>query len=148
MTVRLSGRALVWALAGGMVLAIGACSSTFSEDPPVRSFTCLDDSRECVADRGARLKAMTSDPSRRWVREPATADAYASGVRLFAFRTKKRELTCEELSIGRREADAAGAVVRGPQGRGLSPAQISRAAMFGQEVSRELAGEMKRRCRA
>lgn len=147
MTVRLSGPTLAWSLAAAMLLASG-CASSFNEDPPVRTFTCLDDSRECIADRSARLKAMSADPSRRWVREPATADAYASGVRLFAFRTKKRELTCEELSIGRREADAAGAVVRGPQGTGLSPAQISRAAMLGQEVSRELTTEMKRRCRA
>ena len=89
-----------------------------------------------------------SDRQRTWVRQPAPAAAYASGVRLFAFKQRKRELTCDELAIGRREADAGPSVLRGPQGQGLTPAQISRGVMLATEVSRELGNEMRRRCRA
>jgi hypothetical protein len=68
-------------------------------------------------------------------------------VRLFAYRSKKSELTCEELAHGRREAEAAPKSLRSTQG--LSPAQISRAMMFAAEVNKELSAEMrKRRCRA
>ena len=35
--------------------------------------------------------------------DAATAQAYASGVRLFAFKGRKKELTCDELAIGRRD---------------------------------------------
>jgi hypothetical protein len=90
---------------------------------------------------------MMADPQRRWVREPSSAAAFASGVRLFAFKQKKRELTCDELAIGQREAEGAAPTLRGPGGAGLTPAQISRGVMFGDEVSRELANERRRRCR-
>jgi hypothetical protein len=90
---------------------------------------------------------MLSDRERKWVREPATPQAHASGVRLFAFRSAKAQLTCEELLHGRREAEAAPRALKGQ--RGLSPAQVSRAALFAAEVQRELAAEMnRRRCRA
>jgi hypothetical protein len=66
---------------------------------------------------------------------------------LFAFRSKKGEMSCEELALARREADGAPKALKGAQG--LSPAQISRASMFAGEVGRELGTEMKRRrCRA
>ncbi|MBS0242317.1 MAG: hypothetical protein JSS20_09075, partial [Proteobacteria bacterium] len=89
---------------------------------------------------------MLSDRDKRWIHEPATADAYAGGVRLFAFKSRKKELSCPELAIGRREADAGPGVLRGPGGRHLTPAQVSRGVMFANEVSRELANEQKRRC--
>ena len=68
-------------------------------------------------------------------------------MRLFAFRSAKAELTCEELAHGRKEAEGAPKALKG--GQGLSPAQISRASLFAAEVNKELAAEMKkRRCRA
>ena len=81
------------------------------------------------------------------MKERASVDAYASGVRLFAFKNKKKELTCDELQIGRSEADAADRVLRGPDGKRLSPAQVSRGTMFAAEVSKELSREQSRRCR-
>ena len=53
---------------------------------------------------------------------------------------------CEELGIGRKEAEAGPALLRGPEGRGLTTAQIARGAMLSQEVGRELGNEIKRRC--
>jgi hypothetical protein len=91
---------------------------------------------------------MMADKERRWVREPASAESYASGVRHFAYKSRKRDLSCDELAHGRREADAAPVSLRGPAAAGLSPAQISRGSMLAAEVSKELATEMKRRCRA
>ena len=66
-------------------------------------------------------------------------------MRLFAFKAKKRELTCEELAHGRREDGAAGALK--VAGAGLTPAQVSRGTMLAAEVSRELRNELGRRCR-
>jgi hypothetical protein len=66
---------------------------------------------------------------------------------LFAFRGKRKELTCDELGVGRREADAAPQSLRGPGAAGLSPAQVSRSLMLAAEVSKELGSEYNRRCK-
>jgi hypothetical protein len=142
-----SGWAAV-ALAGA--LALGACTGISAPSEPIApsGLGCVDDSKRCIDERAIALKTLLADPSRKWVREPSSSFAYASGVRMYAFKQKKRDLTCEELSIGRREADAAGPVLRGPSGAGLTPAQISRGVIFAGEVGRELNAEGKRRCGA
>jgi hypothetical protein len=127
-------------------LALSGCGVGL-EDNARAGLSCLDDSPRCIDQRQATLKAMLSDKERRWVKEHATPQAHASGVRLFAFRTAKADLTCEELLVGRREAETAPRALKG--GPGLSPAQVSRASLFAAEVRRELALEMgRRRCRA
>ena len=113
-----------------------------------KGMACVDDSPGCISERKEALGQIMGDKQRQWVRQPASAEAYASGVRLFAYKQKKRELSCEELASGRREADAGPATLRGPQGKGLTPAQISRGVMLSGEVARELEVEMKRRCKA
>ena len=132
----------------GVALLLASCSLGFTstELPPPGG--CVDDSKECIDRRGAALRSMVADKDRRWVKEPATAGSYASGVRLFAYKSRKRDLTCEELAHGKREADAAPSALTGPPAAGLSPAQISRSSMLAAEVSKELAAEMKRRCKA
>lgn len=147
---RPTGRILLAMSMVALAGALGACSTmqlqTATTEPPRAD--CVDDSPACVERRGAALKAMMSDKKRTWVREPTNAHAYAAGVRLFAFKSRKRELSCEELAYGKREADGAPAALRGPDSGGLSPAQKSRGTMLAAEVSRELAGEMRRRgCR-
>lgn len=126
----------------------GCAGNPAPEIGPWTETKCLDDSPACVAQRQGQLKTILADRERRWIAQPAGADAYAGGVRLFAFKTRKRELSCAELAAGRREADAGPSVLRGPQGRHLSPAQVSRGAMLAGEVSRELQAEMRRRCPA
>jgi hypothetical protein len=136
------------AVLAALALFGGGCSGLGLDDSRA-GLACLDDSPECIAKRQAALKAMLADKNRTWVREPATPHAHASGVRLFAFRSRKKDLSCDELAHGRREADSVPKSLRGPDGKGLSPAQISRASMFAAEVSKELAAEMvQRRCRA
>jgi hypothetical protein len=132
-----------------MLTAVTGCGGGTEFESEVRpALRCVDDSVACITQRQAALRGMLADPKRGWVREPADANAYATGVRLFAFRTKKRELSCAELTIGRKEAEAGPATLRGPTAKHLTPAQISRGAMLSTEVSRELLGEMRRRCPA
>jgi hypothetical protein len=137
-------RAALAAAMGGCALWLSACGMGF--DDSRAGLACVDDSAHCVGQRQATLKAMLADKERKWVREAPTPQAHASGVRLFAFRSAKADLTCEELLHGRREAEAAPRALKG--GQGLSPAQVSRATLFAAEVQRELAAEMnRRRCR-
>jgi hypothetical protein len=135
------------ALLVALGLAVGACSGLDFDERA--GLSCIDDSPECVGQRQATLKAMLDDPDKKWVKESSTPAAHASGVRLFAFRSRKKELSCEELAIGRREADSVPRTLRGPEGKAMSPAQVSRANMFAAEVAKELAAEMRaRRCKA
>ena len=46
--------------------------------------SCVDDSAECVGQRQTALNALLAAQDRSWVKEPATPQAHASGVRLFA----------------------------------------------------------------
>jgi hypothetical protein len=129
-------------------LLVSGCAG--GDAPQVSSsnagLNCIDDSMQCVSHRKTALQAMVNDPARAWIKEPATANGYASGVRLFAFKNKKKDLSCEELSHGRKEAEAAPAALRA-NGTGLTPAQIARSAMLAQEVGRELGNEYNRRCK-
>lgn len=143
---RISSLAPVAALACTLASCAGLNLETAATEPPRAD--CVDDSPACVERRAATLKHMMADKNRSWVREPTSAHGYAAGVRLFAFKSRKRDLTCEELAHGKREADSAPASLNGPESGGLSPAQKSRGTMLAAEVSRELAGEMRRRgCR-
>ena len=126
--------------------ALAGCSGNgVSVTTPGAGLKCVDDSPACIAERQATMKAMLADPSRSWVTQRPDAAAYASGVRLFAFKSKKSELSCAELQAGKREADAGPAVLRTP-GNGLSHSQISRGVILSHEVSRELGRELGRRC--
>lgn len=135
------------ALVAAGVMALGCAGSDAPAVGAHAGLSCVDDSPECIGRRQQTLHHLTSDHTRAWVRQPATAEAYASGVRMFAFKTKKRELSCDELAHGRREAEAAPSMLRGPAGRGLTTAQVARGIMFAQDVGRELDREMGRRCR-
>jgi hypothetical protein len=131
-----------------LALVAAGCSGGLGPDDPKAGLSCIDDSKECIERRQTALKSMLADKDRKWVKEPASPQAHASGVRLFAFRSRKGELSCEELAHARREAESAPKVLRA-SGQSLSPAQISRASMFAAEVGKELAAEMrKRRCKA
>lgn len=128
-------------------VAIAGCAGSDGPDLAAAGLGCVDDSVECIARRQSALRQLVGDKDRKWVKEPPSAASYASGVRLFAFKTKKKELSCEELSVGRKEADGAPTMLRGPQAAQLTPAQASRGIMLAGEVSRELGNEFARRCK-
>lgn len=127
-------------------LLTGCAVSSPPEIGPQAGLSCVDDSFECINRRKATLNTLVADPQRTWVKEQPTPEAYASGVRLFAYKKKKKELRCDELEHGRKEADGAPASLKSA-GSLLTPAQVSRGRMFAAEVSRELASEINRRCR-
>jgi hypothetical protein len=130
-----------------LILLAGCAGGDGPEVVTTAGLGCVDDSIECISKRQAALRELVGDKDRKWVKAPATASSYASGVRLFAFKTKKKELTCDELVLGRKEADGAPQVLRGPEARSLTPAQASRGIMLAGEVSRELTNEFVRRCK-
>jgi len=140
-------RALLASLGVGLSAAVSGCASSTPEISLSAGLQCVDDSVECIGRRQAALRQLVSDKDRKWVKEQPSAEAYASGVRLFALKSKKRELTCDELQHGRKEADAAPASLRGAQGTSLTPAQVARGAMLAAEVSRELGKEIAKRCK-
>jgi hypothetical protein len=125
-------------------MGVGPCDTLPDEH---FGLSCVDDSAHCINARQAALNALLADKDRAWVkRKSIHAREHASGVRLFAFRSTKATLSCEELAYGRREAEAAPKALKGQPD--LSSAQISRATLLAREVQRELAAEMRRRrCR-
>jgi hypothetical protein len=139
----------VWRAIGltALLLAAGGCANNDSAgSPPHLGLSCVDDSAHCIAQREKVFDSLVGDKSRTWVKQPATPDAYASGVRLFAFSKKRHELSCDELAAGKREADAGPGVLRGSAGH-FTSAQVSRGVMLATEVSRDLGREMDKRCR-
>ena len=146
-SLRRSGTAL---FAATLAALFAGCSAELSkpETSATAHYGCIDDSPACVAQRQANLKQMQGDPARAWVRQPASINSYATGVRLFAFKTEKQRLSCDELAVGRREADAAPGVLRGSQAQEIQPLIRNRSLMFAGEVSKELTREAQRRCRA
>jgi len=95
--------------------------------------------------RIATLNAYKADDQRRWIKQPVTPKAYATGVRMFAYRDARARLSCAELMLGRREAAGVRASLRSP-GTGLSPAQISRGLLLAGDVGQDLQREHRRRC--
>lgn len=129
------------------VLALGACAIGSGPEIGTRAgLGCVDDSPECVNRRQATLRHMVDDKSKSWINEAPTPEAYASGVRLFAYKTKKKELSCDELRRGKLEADTARTSLQS-MGARLTPAQVSRSVMLAGEVGRELEREINRRCK-
>ena len=141
-------RAIVFACLGACVAALSACVG--GNQPEIAGtragLACVDDSFECISKRKATLQAMVGDDARKWITEPATPAAYASGVRLFAFKSKKKDLSCDELARGHKEAEAGPSALKA-SGTGLTPAQVSRGAMLAHDVGRELQTEYNRRCK-
>jgi hypothetical protein len=140
-----------WLSLGLAICAAGVLAGCATSDPPVQlakpGYSCVDDSIECINRRQALLRQLTADTSHAWMKEQPTPEAYASGVRLFAMKTKKKDLSCAELAQGRQEADRGPQALRGPGATKLTPAQVSRGVMFAGEVSRELGNEIGRRCK-
>lgn len=131
-------------------LMVAGCVTGFSGDSSGVSsgLNCVDDSERCLAQRKQALTQIMDDKQLRWINEPATANSDASGVRLFAFMKKRKHLSCQQLRIGYIEATGARQRLRQSAGTGLTPAQISRGAILGDEVASKLKREMRRkRCK-
>ena len=131
-------------------VVLAGCMSGFSGGASNvgTGLNCVDDSNRCLSQRKAALTQIMHDKEMRWINAPATAHSDASGVRLFAFMKKRKHLSCSQLRIGYVEATGARQRLRQAAGSGLTPAQISRGAILGDEVAKTLQKEMRRkRCR-
>jgi hypothetical protein len=148
----MSLRALHAVLSTATLLIASACStgSSVSLLPSFPSLGLLDDgkaspsapheSEACPTPEkcAAQLRILVSDPVRNWVGQPQSADAYANGTRLFAYRALKKKLTCDELRRAVAETQAAGP--------SLQPARYEGARKLMGEVRRELTAERTKRC--
>lgn len=142
-----AGRAVILVALGLAAVNTAGCSVSSGIDADTRAgLRCVDNSPECISRRQTTLRHLENDQGRAWVKEPATPEAYASGVRLFAFKKKKTELTCDELAHGRREAEAARATLKSA-GATLTASQVARGTLLASEVAKELQAEMGRRCK-
>lgn len=138
------GLALVVLAGAGLV---GCAGSQPPAVAPRAGLNCVDDSSHCISQREKVFDSYMADKSRAWVKQPASPDAYASGVRLFALTKRRKELSCDELAHGKREADAGPVALRGQSGGRLTPAQVSRGVMLAGEVARDLGREFDKRCK-
>lgn len=139
---------VLYGLAACLVLA--GCVAGFSGGSPSANagLNCVDDSKHCLAQRKQALTQIMDDKQMHWINAPATAKSDASGVRLFAYMKKRKQLSCTQLRIGHAEAVGARQRLRQAAGSGLTPAQISRGAILGDEVAQTLRKEMRRKgCR-
>ncbi len=138
-------------LAAGWFALISGLTGCAGSEPTVHApgvgLSCVDDSSHCIGQREKAFDALMSDKSRSWVKQPASPEAYASGVRLFALNKKRKDLTCDELASGKREADAGPASLRTQSGGRLTPAQVARGVMLAGEVGRDLGNEFAKRCK-
>ena len=138
-------------LAAGWFVLVSGLTGCAGSEPAVHApglgLSCVDDSSHCISQREKALDTLMADKSRGWVKQPASPEAYASGVRLFALNKKRKDLTCDELASGKREADAGPAVLRTQSGGRLTPAQVARGVMLAGEVGRDLGNEFAKRCR-
>jgi hypothetical protein len=128
----------------GLVGCGGTADPAFGQQ---RGLKCVDDSNVCISQRKMVYDSYMADKSRSWIKQPAGPHEYASGVRLMAFSKMRKDLSCDELAHAKDEADRGPAALSGGAYAGLTPAQVARGAMLSREVSRELAGEIARRCR-
>lgn len=137
---------MIAALASCIELAgcAGAPDPAFAQQ---RGLKCVDDSNVCISQRKMVYDSYMTDKTRAWMKQPAGPHEYASGVRLMAYSKMRKDLSCDELVRAKEEADRGPASLSGGAYVGLTSAQVARGAMLAREVSRELAGEIGRRCR-
>jgi len=137
-SIRMSGLVALLCLAG--------CAGQEGETP--FGFPFFSNSKPPVADRdacgspqdcSARLKTLIKNPNREWIGVPQSADGYANGTRLFAYRALRKKLTCDQLQFAVEDTKAAISLLEKPQ--------YERAYALAGEVSREIAAEQIKRCR-
>jgi hypothetical protein len=101
-----------------------------------------DDAGACPTPEActAELKKMVGEPRRDWIGHPQSAEAYANGTRLFAYRALRKKLTCGELKTALDDTSSAVALLQAPH--------HERARTLATAVGHELKSEHDRRCRA
>jgi hypothetical protein len=128
---------------------VAGCTGT--EPTPVSANPaagCVDDSKQCVERRMAALKGMVGDPKRAWITAPETPAGYATGVKLFAYRAKKADLTCAELAHGREETRNAPNALKSGSVPGMNDSRLAQVKDLANQVHKDLAKEFDRVCKS
>ena len=92
-----------------------------------------------------RLKALVSNPNRRWLKKPEEPATFANGVRLFAYMALQKKLSCDELTAALLETENAEKAFRGAV-PGVRPMQVVAARRLSVRVARDLQAESAARC--
>jgi hypothetical protein len=92
-----------------------------------------------------RLKALVSNPDRRWVKQPEEPATFANGVRLFAYMALQKKLSCDELAAALLESENAEKAFRGTV-PGVRPMQVVAARRLSVRIARDLRAESAARC--
>jgi hypothetical protein len=133
-----------------LVLLLCACSGPVGEAPSTANPAagCVDDSKHCIEKRQAALKSMLADPKRAWVRAPESPAGYATGVKFFAYRQVKGQLTCAELAHGREETRLVVGALKQGSVPGANDSRIAQVKDMAGQLNKELAREFDRVCKS
>jgi hypothetical protein len=93
----------------------------------------------------AQLKMMTQGPDRRWIRQPQSAVALTSGVRLFAYAALRKQLTCDELALALAETKRVREIFQGTV-PGVGPERVASVTALNARVGEQLRVENAGRC--
>jgi hypothetical protein len=91
------------------------------------------------------LKALVSNPNRRWLKKPEEPATFANGIRLFAYMALQKKLSCDELTAALLETENAEKAFRGTV-PGVRPMQVVAARRLSVRVARDLQAESAARC--
>ncbi len=132
-------------LAIGLATALSGCAGldTQSADGP-----CLGDTPECVAQRTALVRGMSSDPSRAWIGQSVGPGTAASGVRLFAYQNVRDKLSCPQLAVAVQELDAAKQLLAGGPAPGQTMLRHNDIKAMTNDVRASLATSKQKKCGA
>lgn len=143
---RLASKAII-ALAG--VALVSACTPISAPETSTNPAAgCVDDTKHCVDMRMSTLKVMVSDQKRGWVYQQESPASYATGVKLFAYRATKAQLTCAELSHGRTETADAALTLKSGSVPGMNDSRLAQVRDMSTQVSKELGREYDRVCKS
>ncbi len=92
------------------------------------------------------LRKMTEGSDRSWISQSETPEGLLTGVRMFALRTLRPKLTCDELGTALEQLRGVPAALR-PAPAGSTPEDIARTNRLAAEVHDELRAENENRCR-
>ena len=138
-----------WTLAAVLPLMTLTGCTPFTSSPEVAANPaagCVDDSKVCIDKRMSSLKTMVSDPKRTWVYQQESPASYATGVKLFAYRATKGQLSCAELAHGRQETQTAAVSLKSGAVPGMNDSRLAQVRDLSTQVNREIGREFERVC--
>jgi len=91
------------------------------------------------------LRALVENSDRSWMRRAETPAEVLTGVRIFAYRALRAQLTCGELGVALAQLAGVPTKLRTPP-PGSRPQEVASATRLAAEVHEELSAERETRC--